>query len=160
MRIYLDVSFPLPTDRHSFTYHYDLPESESPPQIGCRVAAPLIRRKALGYITSITETKPDFSTVSIAEVMDPIPLFPEHLTKLGFWISQTCFCSPGEAFHAMLPAGIKGRIERIVGILPRAKSDLAAGVELHPALIMLCEKNKSSWKFLEKKYSIRLSRQA
>jgi len=116
------------------TFHFDQPEDEPPLPVASRVIAPIQKRPTIGYIVGETSKKPDFETVSISQVIDFWPLFSPELIKLGFWLASSCLCSPGEAFNAMLPSGIKQRIVRNVRPTASAFELRKNGKELPNAL--------------------------
>ncbi|MFZ2956068.1 MAG: primosomal protein N' [Candidatus Ozemobacteraceae bacterium] len=148
--IFVDVSFPLAIPRPTLTYHYNPPvttedaPSPSDPIIGSRVVAPLNGRPLLGYISAVRESDPGFPTKAILEILDPIPLLSPPLVELGRWIASSCLCSPGEAFHAMLPGGIKGRITRVIRPTPEAVAKNKQAEPLPQAVVWLCGNGPTS----------------
>ncbi len=113
MRWFLDVSFPLSLGRTSLTYHLD---GDDPIglQVGSRVIVPLVGRLVVGYVTAIGTVAPAFATTGVRQVLDPLPLLTPELVALGLWMAEAFVCSPGEAFHCMLPGGLKQQVARFV----------------------------------------------
>lgn len=113
MKLYLDISFPLPLESNSYTYIYECTPTTIP-LIGCRVEAPIKSRSEIGYIVGINNEQPahlqNVNLKAIKKVIDEIPLLPESLIKLAFWISEFYFCSVGQAFDLMLPHKVKLKV--------------------------------------------------
>lgn len=138
-RIYFDVSFPLAMPRDTLTYHLD-PALEDPlPLPGCRVVAPIQKRPTIGYIVRIHKEKPGFATFPVMQVLDTWPLITDRLFEVGLWMAGQYFCSPGEAFHAMLPAGIKQAIIRLIHPSDRAAAAKEAGEALPAPILWLLD---------------------
>ena len=106
--------------RPVLTYHLD--GSGPDPLPGARIIAPLNGRPVLGYLCRVSPTPPEFATKAVFEILDLLPLLSAEMVELGFWMADRCLCSPGEAFHAMLPGGIKGRVTRIIVATDRARA--------------------------------------
>lgn len=133
VRRYIEVSFPvaIPFEGGVLTYHLDA-SPDAFPAVGCRVVAPVQAQRIIGYTIRVTDIKPDFRTLPVTEILDPIPLLSDALVSLALWMAETCLCTPGEAFHAMLPAGVKQKMTRIARPGPAA---LAGSMESLPAPI-------------------------
>ncbi|HOY66990.1 MAG TPA: DEAD/DEAH box helicase, partial [Candidatus Ozemobacteraceae bacterium] len=133
VRRYVEVSFPvaIPVEGGILTYHLDA-APDAFPTPGCRVVAPVQAQRIIGYVIKVTDIAPSFRTLAIHEVLDPVPLLSPELVNLALWIADTCLCGPGEAFHAMLPAGVKQKMTRIAR--PGAAA-LTTGMESLPAPI-------------------------
>lgn len=126
-RRYLEISFPIALPRPVLTYHLDHDGPEPLP--GARVIAPLNGRPVLGYLCRVSPTPPEFATKAVLEILDLLPLLSAEMVELGFWMADRCLCSPGEAFHAMIPGGIKGRVTRVIAATEKANARHAAGPE-------------------------------
>ncbi|OIP25672.1 primosomal protein N' [bacterium CG2_30_54_10] len=113
MRFFVDVSFPFNLGMDQLTYHFEQ-NGALEIQPGSRVVAPLQNRQLIGYVTGCSEKAPDFKTSPLRELVDPLPLLSPPLVKLGLWMAEAFLCSPGEAFHCMLPGGIKQHVSRFV----------------------------------------------
>lgn len=145
IRRYIEVSFPiaLPIEGGILTYHLDAPPDAFPTP-GCRVIAPVQAQRIIGYVIKVTDIKPSFRTVPITEILDPIPLLSGALIRLALWMAETCLAAPGEAFHAMLPAGVKQKMTRVARPGPAA---LAGAMEALPAPVAwLRGKGEASYK--------------
>ena len=106
MSLYIEVVFNLPV-RKSFCYL--LPEDESVERniVGCRVIAPLGKRKLTGFVIGTGTEAPaiNHDIRLIQRVVDSDPLFGGELLELSNWLSATYMCSQGEALAAILPGG-------------------------------------------------------
>ena len=100
---YIEVAFNTPV---SGVFTYLKPEN-SPSEMGYRVEAIFGRRKMNGFVTSVTKKRPDgnFKIKDVIKVIDKQQLFNQTQIELAKWISQTTFCSLGEALSAILPGG-------------------------------------------------------
>lgn len=107
---YLEVSFAEPVGDGTLTYH--LPPGAVLPEIGCRAVVPVHGRRLIGYITAIHQQPPEFKTLAVIEIIDPMPLFSQTLLQLAHETARDCVCTVGEILHAMLPGGIKQKITR------------------------------------------------
>ncbi len=112
MKLFVEVSFPDPIGDGTLTYH--LPDGRDRPEIGARVVVPVQKRRLIGYITAIHEKQPEFKTVALGEVIDPLPLFSPAMLQLAAEVAESCVCNIGEVLHCMLPGGIKQTITRLV----------------------------------------------
>ncbi|NCB38498.1 MAG: primosomal protein N' [Erysipelotrichia bacterium] len=112
MTIYAEVSFPDPIGDGTLTYH--IPEGQEAPAIGARVVVPLQNRRLIGYVTRLHENTPEFKTVALKEILDPLPLFSPEMMRLAAEVARDCVCNIGEVLHSMLPGGIKQKITRMV----------------------------------------------
>ncbi|GAB4270856.1 MAG: primosomal protein N' [Candidatus Rifleibacteriota bacterium] len=129
--IYVEVSFSEPIGDGTLTYH--LNENVPVPAIGCRVVVPVQGRRLIGYITSIHTTPPEFKTLALGEIIDPLPLFSDAMIRLAEIVAEECVCNIGEVLHAMLPGGIRQKIVRHVKI---SENSEVPG-DIHPALSWL-----------------------
>ncbi len=104
---YVEVAFPIPVNR-PFTYR-QVPDR--PASVGCRVEAPLGRRKAVGWVVGEARTPPEGleegAILQVLRVLDPEPLFGPRTAELAAWLAGMYLCSLGEALAAMLPSGRK-----------------------------------------------------
>ncbi len=99
---FVEVAFPIPVDQ-AFTYR--LPPDRTA-AVGCRVEAPLGRRKAVGWVVALSRDAPSVdpgSIKTILRVLDPEPLFGSRTLELAAWLAGMYLCSRGEALSAMLP---------------------------------------------------------
>lgn len=114
--VFLEVILPLPLEG-TFTYKApnNLPVFE-----GARVIVPLGKRKVYtGIIYKIRETEETgFPTKEIIDLLDEKPLVTK--TQLSFikWVSDYYICSLGDAYNALLPAGLKLTSESYASLNP------------------------------------------
>ena len=137
MRYFVEVSFSIPIGDGTLTYHFD--SDKDIPEVGCRAIVTVQGRKIIGYITKVHTTKPEFRTLALKEILDPLPLFSKAMVELAFKVANDCVCNPGEVLHAMLPGGIKQKINRFVQKTEHTDPNL------HPALNFLCDKEKVAY---------------
>lgn len=104
------------TDR---PFDYEVPASiEDWIEVGSRVGVPFGGRVLQGFVTQLAATadidpkrlKP------ISELLDPVPPLLPDLIDLAKWMSDKYCCSWTTALQAMVPAALKGKAERLVGI--------------------------------------------
>lgn len=102
---YIMVVFNLPVEG-VFTY---LQPEEAPAKEGYRVEAFFGKRKLVGFVIDSTPNPPegDFTVLPVLRVLDKEPFFGEQEIALAKWISETFFCSIGEALAVVLPGGIR-----------------------------------------------------
>lgn len=136
MTFFVEVSFSDPIGEGTLTYH--LPVARELPAIGARVVVPVQNRRLIGYITGIHENQPEFKTVALGEVLDPLPLISPSMLKLAYAIADDCVCNVGEVLHCMLPGGIKQSITRLVKVSDAIETD-------HEALQWLKENEWASY---------------
>jgi primosomal protein N' (replication factor Y) len=100
---YLEVLFDIPR-LGELSYRND---PENPAAFGQRVAAPLGRREAVGFVVGESETcaLEDAQVKRILRRIDKESLFDARTVELARWLAAMYFCSPGEALAAMLPSG-------------------------------------------------------
>lgn len=68
-----------------------------------------------GFVTAIHASPPDkIKLKPVDDVLDDQPLLTSEMLKLGEWISDYYLCGPGEAFKAMVPAGLFIKQKRII----------------------------------------------
>ncbi len=103
MAEYLEVLFDIPR-LGELSYRND---PENPAAFGQRVAAPLGRREAVGFVVGESETcaLEDAQVKRILRRIDKESLFDARTVELARWLAAMYFCSPGEALAAMLPSG-------------------------------------------------------
>ena len=84
-------------------------------QPGCRAEVVFGKnKKYAGVIKTITQTKPEYKTKQILNVLDDSPmLYPQQL-QLWQWMSQYYMCSEGEVMAAALPANFKLSSETVL----------------------------------------------
>ncbi|WP_424765860.1 primosomal protein N' [Paenibacillus sp. sgz302251] len=119
------------TDR---PFDYEVPSAmEEWIEVGSRVGVPFGGRVLQGFVTQLAaETDIDPKRLKpISELLDPVPPLLPDLVELAKWLSEKYCCSWTTALQAMIPAALKGKAERLVGI----QDDEAAAEDLPPALL-------------------------
>ena len=103
---YVEVILPLPLEG---TFTYSLPESLVPQvRMGVRVLVPLGKSKTYtAMAVRVHDTKPEFTTRDILQVIDTDPVMLERQMRLWQWISTYYMAALGDVFKAALPAGLK-----------------------------------------------------
>ncbi|OGX01326.1 MAG: primosomal protein N' [Omnitrophica bacterium RIFCSPLOWO2_02_FULL_45_16] len=102
---FVQVAIALPINR---LFHYKIPEAiTNEIAIGKRVFVPFQNRRVVGYIAALSEEADVLEVKDIEAVIDKAPILSDEMLKLTKWISDTYFCSWGEAIGAAIPAGIK-----------------------------------------------------
>ncbi len=78
--------------------------------VGCRVIVPLMRRRATGYVTSVSEVEsPTMKLRKISDVLDETPLFDEALLELFRFIAGYYQAPLGLVIRAGLPNGLNAK---------------------------------------------------
>ncbi|MBW5444673.1 primosomal protein N' [Cohnella sp. CFH 77786] len=112
-RVIVDV----PTRETDRPFDYEVPERLAAwTEAGSRVAVPFAGRTLQGFVTGFAEEaevergrlKP------IADVLDALPPLTPELVELGAWMSRRWVCPLVVALQAMLPAALKGRMEKYI----------------------------------------------
>ena len=103
---YVDVILPLPLEG---TFTYSLPESlAGQVSLGVRLLVPLGKSKTYtAMAVRVHDTKPEFETRDILQVVDAEPVMTERQMKLWQWIATYYMAALGDVFKAALPAGLK-----------------------------------------------------
>ncbi len=99
------IAIALPIDR---LFHYKISDALSKDMaIGKRVFVPFTNRRVVGYVVGLSDEADVKEVKDIEAVIDKEPIVSDEMLKLTKWISETYFCSWGEAIAAVIPAGIK-----------------------------------------------------
>ena len=104
--MFADVSFPISSWK---TFTYSVPSRFHPIiQTGCRVIAPLGRRKKVrGVVVGINETTHFSGSIQpISELIDGAPIFDEKLWQLISWVSDYYLTPLGQVMRSAIPSGI------------------------------------------------------
>ncbi|MCK4980498.1 MAG: primosomal protein N' [Candidatus Delongbacteria bacterium] len=112
LRIYINVSFPIPIDKE-FTYFIDS-NLDLSKIIGKRVIANFNRRKMIGVITSLLNEKPNYRVNKIDKIIDEEPVFSEDMLVFCKWISKYYLSSLGQVLKQALPTALYGKIEKFI----------------------------------------------
>ncbi|REK76390.1 primosomal protein N' [Paenibacillus paeoniae] len=111
------------TDR---PFDYEVPmEMESWIEVGSRVGVPFGGRVLQGFVIAISESASvDMTRVKpIAELLDPVPPFLPDMIELSQWMSEKYCCSWTQALQAMIPAALKGKEEKRIGLADETDAD-------------------------------------
>ncbi len=104
---YAEIAVGLPIDR---LFHYSIPQPlAGEVAVGKRVKVPFQNKEMVGYIVGFSDTADVRETKDIIEAMESEPILNPEMLELTKWISQSYFCSWGEAIGASIPAGLKKR---------------------------------------------------
>ncbi len=113
--MYVEIVFPLSLDQ-AFTY--SVPEDlNDVVQVGQRVIASLGRRKQQGMIIGIKSKPPaDFTgkLKSFENIVDPVPVFDNHLINLLKWMSRYYFTPLGKVIQSAIPSDARMKKEIII----------------------------------------------
>lgn len=122
------------TDR---PFDYEVPsEMEQWIEVGSRVGVPFGGRVTQGFVIALAETASvDVKRLkAVAELLDPLPPLLPDMIELSKWMSDKYCCSWTQALQAMIPAALKGKEERLIGLgeeddeeLPRDMKEWIAG---------------------------------
>ncbi|MDQ7819825.1 MAG: primosomal protein N' [Armatimonadota bacterium] len=109
---FADVALNVPLRAGDRVWTFAVPESVRPHlRVGTAVWVPLGRAQALGFVVRFTSAAPARPR-PIAAVEDRLPVLPEDLVALAWWMAERYVCSVGEAIAAMVPpprAGLRRR---------------------------------------------------
>ncbi len=99
------IAIALPIDR---LFHYKISDALSKDMaIGKRVFVPFTNRRVVGYVVGLSDEADVKEVKDIEAVIDKESIVSDEMLLLTKWISETYFCSWGEAIAAVIPAGIK-----------------------------------------------------
>lgn len=77
---------------------------------GTRVEVPFGHTRKTGFIVAVTNTSdfPHHKIKPLARLVDPQPLIPHNLIKLGEWIARYYCCSIEQGIQVLLPGVVRG----------------------------------------------------
>lgn len=101
---YANIAFNLPLD-NLFTYSIPGELSEAV-KTGCRVYAPLGKRKITGVVLDLVNSSSLKKILPISEVLDAEPVLNDETIKFCRWISNYYFCPIGEVLFSSIPRSI------------------------------------------------------
>lgn len=110
------------TDR---PFDYEVPIEMQPwLEVGSRVGVPFGGRVLQGFVIGLSESAAvDMTRVKpIAELLDPVPPLLPDMIELSQWMSEKYCCSWTQALQAMIPAALKGKEEKKIGLAEEADS--------------------------------------
>ena len=104
MALFAEIAFPTAI-RQTFTYEVPT-QFRNKIETGVRVWVPFRSHFAIGVVVDLHDTKPEFKTKEIKQVLDEEPILSDELLGLTEWIHRFYFCSWGEVIQAALPVGL------------------------------------------------------
>jgi primosomal protein N' (replication factor Y) (superfamily II helicase) len=121
-RVFVDV----PSQQTDKPFDYEVPTAmRDEVEVGSRVRVPFGSRKLLGYVVAFAPVSHAPRLKPILEVLDLVPPLTPELVSLARWVAQQYLCPVITALHAMVPAVLKGRYQRICRVHPDfAEEDL------------------------------------
>ncbi|HEV8080691.1 MAG TPA: primosomal protein N' [Chitinophagaceae bacterium] len=98
------------------TYTYTIPEDlKLKTQPGCRAEVVFGKnKKYAGIVKSVSNTKPEYPTKEILNIIDEEPIIYPQQLQLWKWISEYYMCSEGEVMAAALPTHLKLSSEAVI----------------------------------------------
>ncbi len=127
---------------------YKLPDhlAETPLMPGQRLLVPLGNRLVTGYLLATTaEAPPTGRLRAIADLLDPVPLFPASMVPLFRWVADYYLYPLGEVIKTALPAGLTTESGRTVTLSEAGRPELtplAAGPDAPAWLATLLAKGQ------------------
>ncbi|MDH3392538.1 MAG: primosomal protein N', partial [Desulfobulbaceae bacterium] len=124
--IYLEVAVAAPIYQ---PLTYKLPEHIDPATLapGQRLLAPLGNRLVTGYLLATTDIAPSTGKLkSIADLLDPAPLFPAAMIPFFHWLAEYYQHPIGEVIKGALPGGLTTESGRVVTLNEEGRPHLAA----------------------------------
>ncbi|MBI4003865.1 MAG: primosomal protein N' [Candidatus Omnitrophica bacterium] len=100
-----EVAFNIPLER---SFHYLIPSAlEGMLAPGVRVLAPFGPRERMGFVLKVLSHSPIKELKAIRRAVDPRPVITGERWQLASWLSDTSYCSLGEALAAMVPSQLR-----------------------------------------------------
>ena len=148
----IDVALGIPTPR---TFQYAVPEPlREKIDLGKRVFVPVKNRRLVGTIVGLSQEAIVKETREIEGVIDETPVLSETFLKLTQWISETYFCSWGQAIEAALPAPFKrGRLH----MKSRSKKATDHAESVNPEALRLTSHQAAAFHSILEKIKSRVS---
>src|SRR3989338_10692705 len=132
-----EVAFNIPLER---TFHYLIPPALRDAVVpGVRVKAPFGPRERQGVVVRVLPKSPVKELKAIRRAVDPRPVITQERWQLADWVSNTYYCSLGEALAAMVPGELRlpaPRQARQAGLTAQAQapSSASGGAPAHREL--------------------------
>lgn len=117
--MYAKVIVDVPAKQTNRAFDYEVPSSlRKWVEVGSRVGVPFGPRVLQGFVVELQEnTQLDVKRIKpIQNVLDLVPPLTDELVMLGRWISHMYLCHEVTALQAMLPAALKAKYERAIGV--------------------------------------------
>ncbi len=118
------------TDR---PFDYEVPNAmEEWIEVGSRVGVPFGGRTLQGFVIALAdEAAVDLRKLKpLQELLDPVPPLLPDMVELSQWMSEKYCCSWTQALQVMIPAALKGKEERLVGIQDEEEAEASLPAEL------------------------------
>ena len=107
---FVSVALPLPISRRNELI-YRVPDPLlSRVQEGVRVVVPVSTRKITGIIVGQSSHPGDIPSQrvkDILDIIDEVPIFPQHMKNIWEWMAHYYFFSPGAALQTILPRTVR-----------------------------------------------------
>src|SRR2546422_5505204 len=101
--VFAEVALNVPLHAGDRVFTFGIPQSLEPRiSLGTPVRVPFGRHTSLGFVVRLAE-QVDRRVRLIAAVEDRLPMLPEDLVALAWWMAGHYVCAVGEAVAAMLP---------------------------------------------------------
>ncbi|MEC0229253.1 primosomal protein N' [Paenibacillus alba] len=117
--MYAKVIVDVPAKQTNRAFDYEVPASLTKwVEVGSRVGVPFGPRVLQGFVVELhADTQVDVKRIKpILNVLDLVPPLTEELVMLGRWVSRMYLCHEVTALQAMLPAALKAKYERMIGV--------------------------------------------
>jgi primosomal protein N' (replication factor Y) len=153
--LYVNLAIPLAVDT-VFTYSVP-PQLRREAQRGVRVVAPFGRRSVIGFVLSLSRTRPDLPHLKeIQEILDPEPLIPEELLKLAEWMAEYYLAPPGEVLKSFLVQGSMRPARRVAEALPSERADSVSLTPVQSELLAEIRRRRQvSLRHLRKRFGMK-----
>ncbi|MBO1510463.1 primosomal protein N' [Metabacillus bambusae] len=114
---YASVIVDVPAMQTDRAFDYKIPEEwQELVTPGMRVIVPFGPRKIQGFVIE-TKNHSEFKRIkAISELLDLTPCLTSELLQLGQWLTEKTLCFKISAFQAMLPAAMKAKYEKALGL--------------------------------------------
>ncbi|MFS0643544.1 primosomal protein N' [Siminovitchia sp. 179-K 8D1 HS] len=110
-RVIVDVPS-IGTDKE---FDYFIPEKwQDMVQPGMRVAVPFGPRTIQGFVIGLKEKTDVQQLKTISRLLDITPVLNSELLRLGEWIAEQTLSFKVSVFHAMLPAAMKAKYDKVI----------------------------------------------
>ncbi|WP_338786640.1 primosomal protein N' [Metabacillus sp. FJAT-53654] len=114
---YASVIVDVPAMQTDRAFDYKIPEEwQELVTPGMRVIVPFGPRKIQGFVIEIKNHSEFKRLKAISELLDLTPCLTSELIQLGQWLTEKTLCFKISAFQAMLPAAMKAKYEKALGL--------------------------------------------
>lgn len=116
--LFAHVAFPIPIDK---LFSYRIPDHLQPRiSPGTRVLAPFGKKKITGFVIKLSDTPDVGNPSSLAEILDPFPVFSDELLELAQWMADYYMTPVGQVLNIMLPP----RLDKQSAVVVKLKKDI------------------------------------